>query len=120
MWLRCAPSIESVTFPPVDRDVDSGWKPWNVDIPAFLPCQTTVLIATPSGLIHTGRVTRREANGACCHQWDYSHCTQARSKEKRSNLHARRSRVLCELGLINHWLKNVGYVLFEFLVQFGA
>ena len=42
------------------------------------------------GLIHIGRVTRSEANGTCCHQWECSHCTQARSKEKRSNLHAHR------------------------------
>ena len=43
-----------------------------------------------SGLIHTGRVMRREANGTCCHQCECSHCMQATSKEKRSNLRAHR------------------------------
>ncbi len=43
-----------------------------------------------SGLIHTGRVTRCEANGTCCRQWECSYSTQATSKEKRSILRTRR------------------------------
>ena len=35
------------------------------------------------GPIHTGRATRRKANGTCCCQWECSHCTQATSKEKK-------------------------------------
>ncbi len=53
------------------------------------------------GLIHTGRACVTPANGTCCCQWECSHCTQATSKEKRSNLRRVASRVLCELGLRN-------------------
>ncbi len=48
------------------------------------------------GLIHTSHMTRdathntTQANGTCCHQWEYSHCMQATSKEKCSNLCAHR------------------------------
>ncbi len=47
------------------------------------------------GLIHTGRATH--ANGTCCCEWECSHCTEATSKDLRSNL---RARVLCGLGLM--------------------
>ncbi len=40
------------------------------------------------GLIHTGRARVTPANGTCCCQWECSHCSQAKSKEKRSNLRA--------------------------------
>ena len=53
-----------------------------------------------SGLIHTGRACIMQANGTYCRQWECSHCMQATSKEKHSNLRARRVWcVLCELGL---------------------
>ncbi len=48
------------------------------------------------GLIHTGRATRREANGTCVREWECSHCMQATSKGLHSNLLAC---VLCEWGL---------------------
>ncbi len=53
-------------------------------------------VSCPSsfGLFHTGRVSVTPANGACCFQRQCSHCLQAISKERCSNL-----RVLCELGL---------------------
>ncbi len=41
-----------------------------------------------------------QANGTCCHQWECSHCMQATSKEKRSDLRGCRVvRPVCELGL---------------------
>ena len=40
--------------------------------------------------IHTGRAHIMPANGTCCCQWECSHCLQAKSKEKCSNLRARR------------------------------
>ena len=45
--------------------------------------------------IHTGRATRRKANGTCWCEWEYPHCTQATSKGLRSNL---RARVPCGQG----------------------
>ncbi len=42
------------------------------------------------GLIHTGRARATQANGTNWCEWEYPHCTQATSKEKRSNLCTRR------------------------------
>ena len=52
-----------------------------------------------------------QANGTCCCEWECPHCTQTTSKEKRSNLRARRvaSRVLCGLGL-RHYCIMLGQV----------
>ncbi len=38
---------------------------------------------------HRTRTLVTPANGTCCCQWECSHCSQATSKEKCSNLHAR-------------------------------
>ena len=44
----------------------------------------------PQGRIHTGHAAVTPENRTCCCQWEYSHYQQATSKEKRSNLRARR------------------------------
>ncbi len=50
--------------------------------------QKTYTCTCFSGLIHTGRACVTPANGTYCCQWECSHCSQATSKEKRSNLRA--------------------------------
>ncbi len=47
------------------------------------------------GLIHTGRARATQENGTYWCEWGCPHCTQATSKDLRSNL---RARVLCGLG----------------------
>ena len=46
--------------------------------------------------IHTGRARATQANETCCCEWECPHCTQATSKDLRSNL---RACVQCGLGL---------------------
>ncbi len=53
-------------------------------------------------LIHTACAMRHKGNGTCVYEWECSHCMQATSKEKCSNLHASHIKDVCVDSVCTH------------------
>ncbi len=58
-----------------------------------------------------------QANRTCCHQWEYSHCMQTTSKEKRSNL--RVGRIARPVWIRPQFLDLVNNCALRTAFQFG-